>query len=90
MRRRCRLIITGRVQNMGLRAMVRARAKQHGLGGWVANEPNGTVGVEVEGEAADVALFIQWLWASPGFAKVSEVAVSELAPVGEHTMVIKR
>jgi acylphosphatase len=43
---------TGRVQGVGFRAAARGVARQHPVTGWVRNEPDGSVLLEVQGSAA--------------------------------------
>jgi acylphosphatase len=56
MRRRVRY--TGRVQGVGFRATARALAQRHPLVGWVRNELDGSVILEVQGLLADVETFL--------------------------------
>lgn len=42
--------LTGRVQGVGMRWWVRARALELGLAGWAANRPDGRVEVVAEGD----------------------------------------
>jgi acylphosphatase len=51
-----RRIVTfvGRVQGVGFRATAVASASGYPVSGWVRNEPDGTVRVEVQGEAGAV------------------------------------
>jgi acylphosphatase len=45
---------TGRVQGVGFRAAARGVARLHPVTGWVRNEPDGSVLMEVQGSAAAV------------------------------------
>lgn len=51
----------GRVQGVGLRASVRAKARDLGLVGKVQNMPDGTVTAWVQGDAEQMQQFISWL-----------------------------
>ncbi len=55
---RQRLIFQGRVQRVGFRARARMAAENHCVTGWVRNEPDGTVMLEVQGtpDAVDAYL----------------------------------
>jgi acylphosphatase len=46
------LIVKGRVQGVGFRWFTREQAEARALAGWVRNLKDGTVELEVEGEAA--------------------------------------
>lgn len=43
------VVFRGRVQGVGFRATVRSIARDHDVAGWVRNEPDGSVRLEVEG-----------------------------------------
>ena len=45
---------TGRVQGVGFRAAARGVARMHPVTGWVRNEPDGSVLMEVQGSRAAV------------------------------------
>jgi acylphosphatase len=51
---RRRIVFAGRVQGVGFRATARSVARAHPVTGWVRNEPDGTVLVEVQGVAGAV------------------------------------
>jgi acylphosphatase len=59
MRHRVRFV--GRVQGVGFRATARSIAGRHPVTGWVRNEPDGSVLLEVQGSASDVAAFLDEL-----------------------------
>ena len=48
---RRRVIVHGRVQGVYFRADCAAAAREHGVHGWVSNQPDGTVYAEFEGSA---------------------------------------
>ena len=48
---------TGRVQGVGFRATTRRVAEAFAVSGWVRNEPDGSVRVEVQGEGAEIDRF---------------------------------
>ncbi|MDX2115100.1 MAG: acylphosphatase [Planctomycetota bacterium] len=47
---RLRLSFQGRVQGVGFRATAERAATRHALAGWVRNEPDGSVTMEIEGD----------------------------------------
>ena len=49
---RRRYVVSGRVQGVGFRYRARYAAGQLGLAGWVENESDGTVTLEVQGDPA--------------------------------------
>ncbi len=55
---RRRIVFSGRVQGVGFRATALALAQSHGLTGWVRNESDGSVMLEVQGEPAPVAAYL--------------------------------
>ena len=75
--RRARVRVHGRVQGVFFRAEARARAESLGVGGWIRNEPDGSVTALFEGEPERVASMIDWCRRGPGGAHVDEVEVSE-------------
>lgn len=65
--------IRGRVQGVGFRYLVAARATQMGLTGFVANEQNGAVHVVVEGPRADLEDLLETLREGPASSIVERV-----------------
>lgn len=55
---RVRAVFVGRVQGVGFRATARGIAGQHGVTGWVQNEPDNTVLLEAQGEGRSVDYFL--------------------------------
>lgn len=83
--------MTGRVQGVSYRASTADEAQRLGLRGWVKNRADGAVELEAEGEADRVADLLMWCGHGPPAARVSRVAVDELAPSGgEDDFTIRR
>jgi acylphosphatase len=82
-RRRIRVVISGRVQNVFFRATLAEVARERGLAGWVENRPDGRVEAVLEGEPGAVEAALQWSRQGPPRARVDAVEVSEEAPSGE-------
>jgi acylphosphatase len=80
---RARLVIRGRVQGVWYRGSMQEEARRLGVAGWVANERDGSVGAEVEGERAAVDALVAWAQHGPSGARVSDVSVEWIAPTGE-------
>ncbi len=85
MTRRVRAIVSGRVQGVSYRASTVDEARRLGLVGWVKNRADGTVELEAEGPADQVAALLAWCKDGPPFARVDDVAAVELAPTGGET-----
>lgn len=56
--RRIRVCYRGRVQGVGFRATARSIAAQHPVSGWVRNESDGSVVLEVQGEGQSLERFL--------------------------------
>ena len=55
---RVRARYTGRVQGVGFRATARSVAEGAPVSGWVRNEPDGSVTLEVQGDPAAVGAYL--------------------------------
>jgi len=82
-RKRIRAIVYGRVQRVAFREYTRQEAARLGVSGWVRNQPDGTVAVLCEGEAAQVDALVAWLSVGSPYAMVSRVESVEENPQGE-------
>lgn len=72
------LTITGRVQGVGFRGSTMMVARQLGVVGFVRNQVDGSVYVEVQGKAEAVKSFINKMCDSPTpYGRVDHVDVSE-------------
>jgi acylphosphatase len=74
--------VRGRVQGVGFRYFVVARADRLGLTGWVANEQDGSVHCVAEGSRADLDTFLDALREGPAGAIVEHVAEEWLPHTG--------
>ena len=74
--------ITGMVQGVKYRATAQREARRRGLTGWVRNEPDGTVLIDVEGDPAAVNAFLGWCAVGPPGARVATVETTIAHPVG--------
>jgi acylphosphatase len=77
--------VRGRVQGVGFRFFTERAALREGLHGWVRNTPDGTVEVEVEGEAEAVARFEAHIGVGPIGARVDGLEITEVVPHGRAT-----
>lgn len=58
---RLRLSFQGRVQGVGFRATARDTARRFAVAGWVRNEPDGSVAMEIQGAGSEVAACLERL-----------------------------
>jgi acylphosphatase len=80
-----RFLISGRVQGVGFRYFVDARATAEGVHGWVRNLPDGRVEALLEGDKDSVDRVEAALWRGPSGAVVEDVAWEAAAPSGRAT-----
>lgn len=71
------LRLYGVVQGIGFRIATRSRARKLGLTGFVRNEPDGSVYLEVEGSELELKVLLRWCHHGPWFAHVTRVEVEE-------------
>ena len=82
--------ITGTVQGVNYRATAAREARQRGLTGWVRNEPDGAVQIDVEGDPAAVETFLAWCAVGPARARVTSVETTAADPAGYQEFTILR
>jgi acylphosphatase len=82
--------VTGMVQGVTYRATAQREARQRGLTGWVRNEPDGAVLIDVEGDPAAVDAFLGWCAQGPPGARVARVETTAADPVGYEEFTILR
>jgi hydrogenase maturation protein HypF len=81
---RLRMVARGRVQGVGFRPTCLRVLTSLGCAGTISNTPEGAV-LEVEGPRGTVEAFARDFRSyAPGRARVDELIVSEIPPVGEH------
>jgi acylphosphatase len=86
---RVRIVVSGRVQGVWFRESCRREAAAAGVGGWVANQADGTVLAVVEGERPAVDRVIAWIRRGPPRAQVTNVVVTSEEPIGEHGFIVR-
>ncbi len=74
--------VSGRVQGVAFRWEAQHAAQELGVGGWVHNEPDGSVVAHIEGEHDAVDDMVAWMRTGPPASRVSNVAVRDAAPTG--------
>jgi acylphosphatase len=82
--------ITGMVQGVKYRATAQREAHRRGLAGWVRNEPDGAVLIDVEGDPASVEAFLTWCAEGPPGARVATVETTVAEPAGYEEFTILR
>lgn len=65
--------VSGRVQGVGFRWFVLTEARRRGLKGWVRNNRDGSVELEAEGSAGEVAALRARVAEGPPAARVQHV-----------------
>jgi acylphosphatase len=80
-----RATIRGRVQAVGFRVFVRDAAERLNIGGYVRNEPDGSVYVEAHGGRADLEALLSYLRRGPSMARVERVDAEWREGRGEAT-----
>lgn len=76
--RRYSIIISGRVQGVGFRYFVWETAAAFDLTGWVRNNYDGTVEIEVQGNEKVLLKFIDKVSAGNRFSKVKRVVTNPI------------
>ena len=82
--------ITGRVQGVKYRVTAQREARLRGLTGWVRNEPDGAVLIDVEGDPAAVDAFLAWCAKGPPGARVATAETTVADPAGYAEFTIRR
>ncbi len=77
---RCRrYLISGKVQGVFFRASTQDTARQLQLSGFARNLPDGRVEVVACGDESSLRRLEAWLRKSPGYARVDNVIVEDIA-----------
>ena len=72
---RKRLIISGKVQGCGFRRRIRDMADQVGVAGWVWNNQNGSVTVEMQGTEEQIKKTLELIENSSDLIKINAVEI---------------
>lgn len=80
---RARIIIYGDVQGVFFRAHAQQKARDLRIGGWVANEGDGTVSIVTEGPKNQIQEFVDWCHSGPSRAQVKKVEATMEPYTGE-------
>lgn len=77
MRRRA-ITVIGRVQGVGFRYFTYDNARKYSLTGWVRNNTEGGVAIEVQGPAQSLDAFIAEINEGPALARVRELQIVDM------------
>ena len=80
-----RYLVTGRVQGVGFRYFTQRAAARGGIRGWVRNNPDGSVEIAAEGDAAAVEHFERDIREGPPGARIDNVSFRDDSGDGRHT-----
>lgn len=75
MRKRVKLRVYGRVQGVFYRQSTLEQARVLGLEGWVANEFDGSVSIDAQGDKDKLESFIIWCKKGPARAEVAGIDI---------------
>lgn len=75
MKKRAEIVVRGLVQGVGFRWFTRERAELLSLKGYVKNQSDGTVFIEVEGAEEEIERLIREVKRGPRYAAVKDVKV---------------
>ena len=82
--------VKGRVQGVYFRISTKEKADELGLKGFVQNEKDGSVYVEVEGEESLLEKMLEWLKIGPTNANVTALDIQEQSIKGYASFLVKR
>lgn len=71
-----RIKVHGKVQGVFFRKYAKRKAMELGLAGWVKNEEDGTVSLEIEGELHSILAMQSWLRLGPPESTVESLDIS--------------
>jgi acylphosphatase len=77
------------VQGVFFRDSARREAERLGVGGWVANRPDGSLELVVEGERGAVERLVGFCRSGPPAAEVEDVEVEDQAPEGRERFEVR-
>jgi acylphosphatase len=86
---RRRVIVKGHVQGVFFRQGCQRQAVARGVGGWVRNNPDGTVEAALEGDPDAIEAVVSWMRVGPSGALVTGVNIIDEAPLAEQTFRIR-
>ena len=88
--RHLNIAVSGKVQGVFFRASAKEMADSLGVKGFVRNQDDGSVYIEVEGESSDLDRYVSWCRRGPPRAVVSNFEVADGTVVGFTGFEIRR
>ena len=79
MKKHLKVSVKGKVQGVFYRASTKQKADELGIKGFVRNEPDGSVYIEMEGEGINLIRMVEWCRLGPDMARVDEVTYEEFS-----------
>ena len=80
--RHLKIKVFGSVQGVGFRYLTKNRADNLGLKGFIRNEKDGSVYIEIEGGEGSLEKFVEWCRQGPEFSKVKKIETGGGKPEG--------
>ena len=81
--------VEGKVQGVWFRANTKKIADRLNLNGFVRNESDGSVYIEVAGDDQQVMKFIEWTLKGPELSSVEKVSIKRNMNIHDHGFTIK-
>ena len=81
--------VHGRVQGVFFRDTCEREARSLDVGGWVSNEPDGSVSAYFEGPPDAVEAMVAWCRSGPPRARVERIEDREVPPRGETSFTVR-
>lgn len=86
-----RVVARGHVQGVFFRASTTDLAREHGVTGWVRNDPTGTVTAHLEGSPDGIDVVLAWIrGGGPPAARVAGLEVCEVPDEGATSFGVRR
>ena len=84
-----KILVSGKVQNVGFRYYTKKKAEELNICGFVKNELDGSVYIEAMGEETELDLFVHWCNSGPHWARVEKVKNQEIPLFDENSFNVK-
>lgn len=81
--RRVKLKVIGDVQGVSYRYWAKDVARKLDVKGWIRNDEDGNVTAEIEGEAGNVAAFVDWAREGSPMSTVENLEITEKEYLGD-------